>query len=97
MICHLVFYRMKSETTEADADYLVREAQGRLCRLTGVCNLKAGKNIDSAGDYRVALSMDFEDEAALETYRVHPDHQTFVKNIAQPLISEIWRYDFLWE
>ena len=97
MVCHLVFYRMKPETTEADADYLVREARGRLCRLTGVCNLKAGKNIDKSGEYRVALSMDFEDEAALETHRVHPDHQAFVNNIAQPLISEVWRYDFWWE
>ncbi|MGO9272980.1 MAG: Dabb family protein [Terriglobia bacterium] len=98
MICHVVLYRMKLGFTEADEVRLIDEAQRRLPLLPGVKNLRAGKNIKSAENgYSVALTMDFEDDAALEAYRVHPDHQFFVRQIAGPLVSEIWRYDFRWE
>jgi len=60
-------------------------------------NLRVGRNIDnSAEGYSIALVMDFQDETALETYRVHPDHQHFVKDIASPLVDDIWRLDFRW-
>jgi len=98
MICHVVFYRMKPGCTEADETRLIDEARRRLPLLPGVKKLRAGKNIRSSEDsYSVALVMDFEDEAALEAYRVHPDHQFFVKRVAEPLVSEIWRLDFRWD
>ena len=98
MICHMVFYRLKPGSTEADEARLIDEARRQLPLLTGVRNLRAGKNMAPAENgYSVALVMDFEDGAALEAYRVHPDHQFFVQQIAGPLVSEIWRYDFRWE
>ena len=96
MLCHLVFYQMKNGTNGADADRLIREARERLPKLPGVLNLKAGKNIDSSGKHQVALSMDFADVETLEVYRVHPDHRAFVNDMAE-LVSDISRYDFLWE
>jgi len=95
MICHVVFYRMKPGTTEEDEARLIDEARRRLPLLPGVRNLRAGKNINAIeAGYSVALVMDFEDDAALEAYRVHADHQFFVKRIAGALVSEIWRFDF---
>jgi hypothetical protein len=77
---------------------LIDEARRRLPWLPGVKNLRVGKNIRQAGNgYSVALAMDFEDDAALEAYRIHPDHQFFVQQIPRPLVSEIWRFDFRWE
>ena len=97
MICHVVFYRMKLGTTEADERSLMDQARRELVKLPGVMNLRVGRNIDAfAEGYSIALVMDFQDEAALEAYRVHPEHQSFVKNIAGPLVSEIWRFDFRW-
>ncbi len=40
--------------------------------------------------------MDIQDEAALEAYRVNPDPQKFVKEIAVPLLGEIWQFAFRW-
>jgi hypothetical protein len=97
MICHVVFYKMKPGTTEAEEHSLMDQARRELTKLPGVVNLRVGRNIDaSAEGYSLALVMDFQDEAALEAYRVHLEHQSFVKNIAGPLVSEIWRFDFLW-
>jgi quinol monooxygenase YgiN len=97
MIGHVVFYKMKSGTSEADERSLIDQARRELAKLPGVMNLRVGRNIDAlAQDYSVALVMDFQDEAALEAYRLHPEHQSFVKNIAGPLVSEIWRFDFRW-
>jgi Stress responsive A/B Barrel Domain len=98
MICHLVLYRMKQGTTREDRTRLIDEARRRLPRVPGVTNLKAGRNVASADEgYAVALSMDFKDAAALEAYRIDAGHQQFVKEVAEPLVEEIWRYDFAWE
>lgn len=97
MICHLVLYQMKPELTEANQTELVRLALKHLAVLPGVKNLRAGKSIKGPEKgYSVALAMDFADEAALEVYRVHPDHQKFVKEIAGPMVSDILRFDFSW-
>jgi quinol monooxygenase YgiN len=97
MICHVVFYKMKPGTTEAGERSLIEQARQELAKLPGVMNLRVGRNIDvSAQGYSLALVMDFQDEAALDAYRVHPEHQSFVRNIAGPLVSEIWRFDFHW-
>jgi len=97
MICHVVFYKMMPGTTEADERSLIDQARRELAKLPGVVNLRVGRNIDSsAQSYSIALVMDFQDEAALEAYRVHPEHQSFVKNVAGPLVSEILRLDFRW-
>jgi hypothetical protein len=72
MICHVVLYRMKAESTEGDEAWLIDEARRRLPLLPGVKNLRAGKNIELAPNgYSLALVMDFEEAAALEAYRVH--------------------------
>ena len=97
MICHIVFYKLKPGTTEAEQRGLIEQARRELAKLPGVMNLRVGKSIEgSPQGYSLALVMDFQDEAALEAYRVHPGHQHFVKNIAGPVVSEIWRFDFSW-
>lgn len=95
MICHIVFYRMKPTTNQAEENRLVEEARRRLPKVHGVRNLRAGRSLGGPSkDYSVALVMDFDDAAALEAYRVDEDHRRFVKEIAEPLIQEIWRFDF---
>ena len=98
MICHLVLYRLKPGTSSDDEHKLIAQAQREIAKLPGVKNLKVGRNIQSSGDsYAVGLSMDFESAEALETYRVHPDHQAFVKSVVEPVVNEIWRFDFTYE
>lgn len=98
MICHLVFYRMKPGTNREDRNEIIQEVRRRLPRVPGVRNLKAGRGVGDAGhEYAIALSMDFENAAAQEAYRVDASHQEFVKEVVEPRVEKIWRYDFEWE
>ena len=45
-------------------------------------------------DHPIALIMDFEDESALESYQVHPEHQRFVAEIVGPLQDDKKVYDY---
>lgn len=86
---------MKQGSGEEELNRLIAEARARLPVLPGVMNLRAGKSITGPEKgYAAALAMDFADAGALEAYRVNPDHQHFVKQIAGPLVDEVWRYDF---
>ena len=95
MLCHVVLYRLKPGISEEDKNRLIDEARTKLALLPGVSNLKVGRGIaGQKTDYSVGLVMDFQDEAVLEAYRVNPDHQRFVREVVQPLVAEIWRFDF---
>jgi hypothetical protein len=97
MICHVVLYRMKPGSGEADKSKLMEAARQVLPTLPGVRNLRVGRSlVDSKQGYAVALVMDFDDGAALETYRVDPRHQQFVKKVAGPSVEDIFRFDFEW-
>ena len=97
MICHVVLYKMKPGTNAADEDRLVEEARTKLPLVGGVMNLRAGRSLEGREKgYSVALAMDFQNEAALDAYRVNSGHQRFVKEIAGPLVDEILRFDFSW-
>jgi quinol monooxygenase YgiN len=95
MITHLVLYRMKPGTSAEDENRLLAEARRQLPKIPGARNVRVGRSLSGPQQgYTLALAMDFDDAAALETYRVHPDHQKFVSQVAQPLVEEVLRFDF---
>ena len=95
MICHVVLYVMKPGTAEHEEARLVAQARQKIPLVPGVKNFKAGRNLEGdSGTYSVALVMEFENAAALDAYRVDPDHQRFVKEIAGPVVAETLRFDF---
>ncbi|MGE5327147.1 MAG: Dabb family protein [Deltaproteobacteria bacterium] len=97
MICHVVLYKMKSSGSDADKARLMAAVRQTLPTLPGVRNLRVGKSLTGPEKgYSVALVMDFEDAQALETYRVDARHHQFVKEVAGPLVEDIWRFDFEW-
>ncbi|HEY2930387.1 MAG TPA: Dabb family protein [Acidobacteriota bacterium] len=95
MLTHIVLYKLKSSTTASQRENLLRQARTRLPAVPGVRNLTAGVSIYKDDPYQCALVMYFEDEAALDRYRVHPDHLRFVEEIVKPLAEEIKRLDYL--
>ncbi|HEV2177807.1 MAG TPA: Dabb family protein [Terriglobia bacterium] len=93
MICHVVLYAMKPGTTERDEARLVEQARQKIPLVPGVKNFRAGRSLEG-GTCAVALVMEFENAAALDAYRVDPDHQRFVKEVAGPVVSDTLRFDF---
>lgn len=96
MICHVVLIRLKDDVTEERSQELLTQAKAVLGPIPGVRNLRVGKGMGIKADvrYPFALVMDFDDEAALDAYQVHPEHQRFVHEILGPIGDDKQVYDY---
>ena len=96
MICHVVLIRLKSDATPADTERFMERAKEVLGPIPGVRNLRVGKGLGVKAEvsYPVALVMEFDDDAALEGYQVHPEHQRFVREIVGPIQDDKQVYDY---
>lgn len=96
MICHVVLIRLKPEISPADAAAFVTQAKKTLAPIPGVRNLRIGEGLGVKAErsYPFALVMEFDDDAALEAYQVHPEHQRFVHEIVGPVQDDKQVYDY---
>ena len=96
MICHVVLIRLKPEISAAGTDAFIAQAKETLAPIPGVRNLRVGSGLGVKAErsYPVALVMDFDDDAALEAYQVHPEHQRFVREIVGPIQDDKQVYDY---
>lgn len=99
MINHIVVFWLKPDCIEEGRAKLLQAARSELGLIDGVRNLGAGspiptdrKVVDTS--YQVALTMQFENDAALQAYQSHPVHQKFLKECVQPFVDRILVYDF---
>jgi hypothetical protein len=79
MMKHIVFWTLKSESGGLTAQQNALEIKARLealnGRIPGLLNLEVGidsSRTDASAD--LAMSCEFADRAALDAYRVHPEH-----------------------
>lgn len=77
MLVHVVLFNFKPDLYEDRKTEILQLSRTKLAALPGVKNLLVGKSIKSENEFAYALSMYFEDEQALDTYRNHPDHVHF--------------------
>jgi len=78
---------------------LIDGANTLLAEIPGASNFKAGAPVPSPRgvvdeSYSFAISMDFADQAAADTYQKHPQHQKFVEEIVKPNVKRFVVYDF---
>lgn len=96
MICHVVLIRLKSEISPAAAAAFVDQAKQTLAPIPGVRNLRVGEGlgVKAERDYPFALVMEFDDDAALEAYQVHGEHQRFVHELLGPIQDDKQVFDY---
>ncbi|HXV64413.1 MAG TPA: Dabb family protein [Vicinamibacteria bacterium] len=96
MICHIVLVRLKQGVSEADGREFMTRAERLLGSIPAVRNLRIGRGlgVKSEREHPIAIVMDFEDETALESYQIHPDHQRFVSDILGPIQDDKRVYDY---
>lgn len=96
MICHVVLIRLKPEISPAETHAFIARAKETLAPIPGVRNLRVGEGLGVKAErsYPVALVMEFDDDAALEAYQVHPEHQRFVHEIVGPIQDDKQVYDY---
>jgi len=95
MLVHIVCWKYKNETTDAERD----EHRARLQALVGVIpeivSFEVGADIlhlDRSFD--TGLVATFADRAALDAYTVHPDHQA-VAGLGREIADRVVSVDFL--
>lgn len=96
LISHIVLIRLKDTLTDDQVTAFMDEARSVLGAIAEVRNLRVGRGlgVKAEVDHPVALVMDFEDEAALERYQVHPEHRRFVESIVGPIQDDKRVYDY---
>ncbi len=67
--------------------------------IPGVKNFRCGGPVSSPrgavdDSFTVAISMDFDDAAALEVYQVHPTHKAFISEYIGSVAKRFVVYDY---
>jgi heme-degrading monooxygenase HmoA len=76
-IRHSVVFRLSHpEGSDAEADFL--RANAALAVIPGVEAFELMREVSPKNAYRFALTMEFADAAAYQSYSEHPDHVSFV-------------------
>ena len=95
MITHVVLFKFKPETTEAEIQRLA-EGLGDLPQLIEeIREFRFGADvIRSERSYDLGLVSSFEDLDALQRYQVHPEHQKVVAQV-KAIAENVAAVDFL--
>jgi heme-degrading monooxygenase HmoA len=80
MIRHTVSFRLTHEEDSDTAQDLFTGAVA-LAKIPGVQNFELLRQISEKSDFRYALSMEFADAAAYDSYNNHPEHLHFVTDL----------------
>lgn len=94
MLKHVVLFKFKAETTEADIDKLATGLGGLPEIIAEIREFVFGRDVvRSERSYDFGLVSSFEDRAALNAYAIHPDHQLVVAHVKE-ICSSVVALDF---
>lgn len=95
MIEHIVFFKFNELTTREQMDEAIRLLRGLRVKVPGIVDLQCNHNVsDKSQGVQVGLTVRFENQAALEAYIPHPDHQSVVSFIKDIGLKETIDVDF---
>jgi hypothetical protein len=97
MLQHVVLLKTRPGLEKEKFDQIIKDARQVLSSIPGVSNLRAGESADADSEWRIVLSMDFENRDALEAYRVHPDHVAYVRNNLDENVIQRQAADFFFQ
>jgi hypothetical protein len=97
MLTHIVCWKYKAETTEEMREEHLAKLKNLPGLIPNILSFNVGKDIlHLERSFDTGLTSTFADEAALEAYTIHPEHQKVAamgKQIAERVVS----VDFLSE
>lgn len=95
MITHVVFFKFKPETSEADILTLVNGLGALPEKIGEIREFRFGKDvIHSERSFDFALVSRFNDLEAMQRYQVHPEHQQVVAHV-KAITSSVIAVDFI--
>ena len=94
MITHIVLFKFKPETTEAQIQQLADGLGGLPQLIEEIREFRFGTDVvRSERSYDLGLVSSFEDLDALQRYNVHPEHQKVVAQV-KAIASNVVAVDF---
>jgi len=94
MIHHVVFFKIKENTSPDKVEEMIIETRIRLLKIQGVSNLRVGKNADQKSPWQFFLSLDLESMERLALYRDDAIHLKYVEDIIKPNTIDRMALDF---
>ena len=94
MIEHLVWFKLKPETTEAQKDAMLQTLRDLPAQMEVIRELACGRDFSGrAQGFEIGLRVLFADQAGLEIYGPHPAHKAFGDSF-RPLWDSVMALDF---
>ena len=94
MITHVVLFKFKPETTDAEIQKLAEGLGGLPHLIEEIREFRFGTDvIHSERSYDLGLVSSFDDLEALQNYQVHPEHQKVVAQV-KAITSGVVAVDF---
>ncbi len=95
MVEHLVLFRWKDDAPEGAKARVEEELRALQGRIPGIRDLTYGANFSTRSQgFTHALTVRFEDRAALEVYSPHPAHQRVVQEFIAPIRADTLVVDY---
>ena len=91
---HMVIFCLKHAVGSAEAEKFIQDGRAILSRIPVVKNFEALKQISPRNDYSYGFSMEFDDQAAYDTYSNHPLHLEFVEQRWEKEVTRFLEIDF---
>ena len=101
-ITHIGFVWLKEPGNAAHRQQIIEAAHRFAREIPEVQNLSVGQSLPKSSPYvdasfDICLSMQFDDQAAMDRYNKHPVHQKAAQEVFFPLAQKFQFYDFVSE
>jgi fructose-bisphosphate aldolase class II len=90
---HVIVYNVEG-VTETEVERMMAEGKRILGAIPGVREVVCGSAIKAEASYRYAWLIRFAHPAVIDSYRDHPDHQSFADNLFRPIAGNRVSIDF---
>jgi hypothetical protein len=94
MIRHTVVFNLKHAAGSAEEKQFLADALV-LTEIPGVKAFEQLRQVSPKNDYSFGFSMEFDDQAAYDTYNNHPLHVAFVRDRWVPDVSAFMEIDYV--
>ncbi|WP_455199089.1 ketose-bisphosphate aldolase [Kaarinaea lacus] len=90
---HVIIFNVEN-TSDADAQKMMREGEKILSQIPGVRRVLTGTAIQEAAKYKYTWLIEFVHDKVIDSYRDHPDHVAFADNLFRPVAGDRVSIDF---
>jgi hypothetical protein len=82
VVTHIAIYRWKNGTSDHDIEQALADVRLLKEKVDGLLDIRCGKNFSRWNEgYTHAIVVMGRDQASLDAYRSHPDHEAVAKRI----------------